>query len=174
MQLTCLFFRRCCCWRVFLVVLGSAGFFCSGLRSVLLCSGLFALFCPLCYIRQSDGLGDTLFKGAVSRVLCSGSYCIHYCGNRPSSGFHFRRNVCYICVVAWTCLIVAQITMQKPWLPSRCLTMDARSDSDILAFRRHATIYTVGLVITDIYVFLKAVFISGTIWPPRLNATWLT
>jgi hypothetical protein len=27
-----------------------------------------------------------------------------------------------------------------PWLPSRCLAMDARSDSDIPAFRRHATL----------------------------------
>jgi hypothetical protein len=27
----------------------------------------------------------------------------------------------------------------ETWIPSRCLTMDARSDSDILAFKRHAT-----------------------------------
>jgi hypothetical protein len=30
----------------------------------------------------------------------------------------------------------------EPWIPSRCLTMDARSDSDILAFRRQVTIST--------------------------------
>jgi hypothetical protein len=28
----------------------------------------------------------------------------------------------------------------EPWIPSRCLTMGARSDSDILAFRWHATL----------------------------------
>jgi hypothetical protein len=33
----------------------------------------FALFCLACYIRQSDGLEDILFKGSVSRVLCTGS-----------------------------------------------------------------------------------------------------
>jgi hypothetical protein len=32
-----------------------------------------ALFCLVCYIRQSDGLEDTLFKGSVSRVLYTGS-----------------------------------------------------------------------------------------------------
>jgi hypothetical protein len=31
--------------------------------------------------------------------------------------------------------------VKEPWLPSRCLAMDVRSDSDIPAFRRHATMY---------------------------------
>jgi hypothetical protein len=30
----------------------------------------------------------------------------------------------------------------EPWLPNRCLAMDARSDSDIQTFRRHTTIRT--------------------------------
>jgi hypothetical protein len=36
---------------------------------------------------------------------------------------------------ALTALIVAET-----WLPSHCLAMDARSDSDIPAFRQHVTI----------------------------------
>jgi hypothetical protein len=36
---------------------------------------------------------------------------------------------------AFTTLIVAET-----WLPNRCLAMDARSDSDIPAFKRHVAI----------------------------------
>jgi hypothetical protein len=32
--------------------------------------------------------------------------------------------------------------IQETWLPSHCLAMDSHSDSDILAFRQHATMYT--------------------------------
>jgi hypothetical protein len=45
-----------------------------------------------------------------------------------------RKSTSYVCVVVWTCLIVTLTMIQETWLPSRCLAMDGRSNSDIPAF----------------------------------------
>jgi hypothetical protein len=40
------------------------------------------------------------------------------------------------------------------WLPSRCLTMNVYSDSDIPAFGRHVTVYTAVVEMTNLVVLL--------------------
>jgi hypothetical protein len=113
------------------------------------------LFRLVRYIPQSDRLEDTILKG----ICCS--------GNCSSSGFYSRGNVCqctrclgnvfsfldntlisslaigryrnnaYKAVARqWTSLYALS---RKRVLKSRCLAMDVRSD--ILAFRRHTTIF---------------------------------
>jgi hypothetical protein len=44
--------------------------------------------------------------------------------------------------------------IQETWLPSRCLAMDVRSDSDNPAFRRHATLFSLSLFgVSPFFIF---------------------
>jgi hypothetical protein len=112
------------------------------------------MFRLVSYLLQPDGLGDTFVKG----LRCS--------GNCSSSGLHSHGNVCQCmrCRVynfrlgnnvfivpcmgnivteplssnGLRCCVFLTALSQKLILTSRCLAMDAHSD--ILPFRRHATI----------------------------------
>jgi hypothetical protein len=63
------------------------------------------------------------------------------------------------------CLIVAQTMIQETWLPGRCLAMNVRSHSDILTFRRHATIYIRGnrLPVSSIFIIIQRIIFKFNI-----------
>jgi hypothetical protein len=85
----------------------------------------FVLFCLLRYIRPSDGLGDTLFKGPfrvfvpplVSVFVTAGTALVLVSISVVT--------VCCVCVVAWTFLIVTQTKV--PNRAYRTLSSNGRS-----------------------------------------------
>jgi hypothetical protein len=119
-----------------LLLASGSALFCSFMVcSALLCS---ALFCSVCYIGQSDGLRDTLIKGYVSRFDASVASGLVAAGTALVLVSIFAvRSVMRYRVNVFNC---HPENDGGTWLSSRCLAMDARSDADIPAFRRHATI----------------------------------
>jgi hypothetical protein len=87
---------------------------------------LLALLALICYNRQSDTMAASVF---VTAENWSNSISVTY------------KTPAYVCVVMWTCLQLSR----RQWCilcsyRSRFLAKDGRSDSDILAFRLHATV----------------------------------
>jgi hypothetical protein len=57
-----------------------------------------------------------------------------------------------------------RVVSQETWLPSRRLATDVRSNSDIPAFRRHATMY--------MYIYVYTLWLDATVVCLGVNAKW--
>jgi hypothetical protein len=111
--------------------------------------------------------------------LLNSFYCCNY-GALISNGSY--PIVAYVFVAAGMCCHPDNDT--EPWILSRCLAMGARSDSDILAFRRHATLlssrlrldvtsglYPSGVPTKILYVFLFSLHVCYI--PCQSHPPWL-